>query len=84
MAYADNLEGYRARLEAKLEPQNIRSTLAFAGLYQITQEMIVQAVQKDLAGFYGQNVLDGSWDYGEDLISSRFSRSARRIDSRRL
>ena len=29
-----------ARIEAKLQPERIRSTLAFAGLYQITHGLI--------------------------------------------
>jgi len=30
------------QLEAKLQPQRIRATLSFAGLYQISHEMIKQ------------------------------------------
>jgi len=33
-------EAYRQRLEAKLPPLRIRATLAFAGLYQVTHELI--------------------------------------------
>jgi len=33
-------EAYRQRLEAKLRPLRIRATLAFAGLYHVTHELI--------------------------------------------
>jgi hypothetical protein len=33
-----------AKLEAKLKPERIRSTLASAGLYQLTHKLIKQAV----------------------------------------
>ena len=41
------------RLEAKLEPARIRSTLAFAGLFQLTHEMIKRSVLDEVKGFYG-------------------------------
>jgi len=40
-------------LEAKLEPWRIRSTLAFAGLFLLTHEMIKRSVLDDVKGFYG-------------------------------
>lgn len=43
---------YRALLEAKLEPQRIRATLSFAGLYQMTHEMIKYAVVDRVRAFY--------------------------------
>ena len=45
-------ERLRARLEAKLQPERIRATLAFAGLYQITNELIENAVVEDVRQFY--------------------------------
>jgi len=55
-----------ARLQAKLAPQRIRATLAFAGLYQVTHEMIKHAVVDEVAGFYGKSILDDTWWYGDD------------------
>lgn len=52
MNYHDDPDGYAARLEEKLAPTRIRATLAFAGLYQITHEMIKQAVVQDVFDFY--------------------------------
>lgn len=42
VAYADDPVGYRERLVAKLRPEHVRATMAFAGLYQLTYEMIKQ------------------------------------------
>ena len=39
-------------LEAKLKPERIRATLAFAGLYQMTHEMIKHAVVDQVREFY--------------------------------
>ena len=44
----DGTDDQLARIEAKLQPERIRSTLAFAGLYQITHGLIQQAVLNDL------------------------------------
>lgn len=41
-----------AQLEAKLRPERIRATLSFAGLYQITHELIKQSVLEQVRGFY--------------------------------
>ena len=56
MAYADDPDGYMQRLEAKLQPQRIRATLSFAGLYQITHEMIKQSVLEEVRLFYRQGL----------------------------
>jgi hypothetical protein len=45
-------ESYRSTLEAKLQPARIRSTLGFAGLYQITHELIKESVIDELRNFY--------------------------------
>lgn len=37
VGYQDDPIGYEQRLNAKLRPDIIRGTLAFAGLYQVTQ-----------------------------------------------
>ena len=55
-----------ARLQTKLAPQRIRATLAFAGLYQVTHEMIKHAVVDEVAGFCGKSILDDTWWYGDD------------------
>lgn len=56
------------RLEAKLEPSRIRSTLAFAGLFQVTHEMIKRSALDEVKGFYGfSNVLGPpTWLLGPD------------------
>ena len=41
-----------ARLEAKLKPERIRATLAFAGLYQLTHELIKKDVVPQVRNFY--------------------------------
>jgi hypothetical protein len=43
---------YRARLAAKLDPAHVRMTLGFAGLFQITHELIKQSVLKQVHDFY--------------------------------
>lgn len=55
-------------LEAKLEPSRIRSTLAFAGLFQLTHEMIKRSVLDGVKGFYGfSNAMGRSvWLLGRD------------------
>ncbi|TQM65152.1 hypothetical protein [Humibacillus xanthopallidus] len=60
---------YEARLEAKLDPARVRSTLAFAGLFQLTHEMLKSVVIDDVKAFYGYvDVHGGVWvpDDGED------------------
>lgn len=67
MSYDDDPEGWSAHLRAKLEPDAIRSTLAFAGLYQLVHEMIKSSVLDDLKGFYGRNPLEkGRWLWGDE------------------
>lgn len=41
-----------AQLKAKLQPWRIRATLSFAGLYQITHELIKSAVIDEVRQFY--------------------------------
>ena len=56
------------RLEAKLEPARIRSTLAFAGLFQLTHEMIKRSVLDEVKSFYGFSNAMGApvWLTGRD------------------
>lgn len=51
--YATDPRGYEERLKAKLQPARVRSTLAFAGLFQLTHEMLKSMVLDDVKGFYG-------------------------------
>jgi hypothetical protein len=48
----EDLAEKQAQLEAKLQPERIRATLAFAGLYQITHTLIQRAVLDDVREFY--------------------------------
>lgn len=52
-------ETYRQRLEAKVRPERIRATLGFAGLYQMTHELIKTAVLDEVRGFYWRGIKDG-------------------------
>lgn len=52
VGYHDDPVGYEQRLRAKLRPGIIRGTLAFAGLYQITHELIKQAVLVKVRDFF--------------------------------
>ncbi|TGB45456.1 hypothetical protein [Mycolicibacterium peregrinum] len=52
MAYVDDPVGYRQRLVAKLRPELMRATTAFAGLYQLTYEMIKRIVLDRVRDFF--------------------------------
>lgn len=58
-------EAYRQRLEAKLRPERIRATLSFAGLYQMTHELIKTAVLDEVREFYWRGIEDGVMVYDE-------------------
>lgn len=61
VSYKDDPVGYEQRLKAKLRPDVIRGTLAFAGLYQVTHEMIKHAVLTKVREFFCSDLnLDGS------------------------
>lgn len=64
--YAERL----ARFEAKLEPERIRATLAFAGLYQMTHEMIKNAVVDQVRGFYLSGFDETGMQYDEESYAS--------------
>lgn len=67
MGYRDDPVGYERRLRAKLKPDIIRGTLAFAGLYQITHEMIKHAVLDKVREYYClRENLDGSCSMTQD------------------
>ena len=85
--YATDPKGYEERLLAKLQPARVRSTLAFAALFQVTHEMLKAMVLDDVMSFYGYTNLGGDvrWfpDGGEveyqrhvlDLHQNRFTAS---------
>ena len=58
-------EAYAQRLEAKLRPERVRSTLGFAGLYQMTHELIKTAVLGEVHKFYWRGIEGGSAVYDE-------------------
>lgn len=62
---------YRRRLEAKLRPERMRATLAFAGLYQVTHELIKTAVIHDVRAFYWRGVNDGAMVYDEHAYAKQ-------------
>ncbi len=57
MAYADDPDGYRELLAAKLQPDRMRATMAFAGLYQLTHEMIKQIVLDKVRDYFCMGVI---------------------------
>ena len=61
MAYQDDPEGYRMRLEAKRQPNHVRPTMAFAGLHQVTHKIIKHAVVDEVAGFCPQSRSGRFW-----------------------
>ncbi|HEY8652618.1 MAG TPA: hypothetical protein VIL87_05920 [Dermatophilaceae bacterium] len=56
---------------AKLQPQRIRASLSFAGLYQITHEMIKQSVLEEVRLFYRQGFDETGWQYDEEEYKRR-------------
>lgn len=56
---------YRERLKAKLEPEHVRATLGFAGLFQMTHELIKTAVLDEVREFYWQGIEGGANVYDE-------------------
>ncbi len=69
-------EAFRRALEAKLEPEQIRATLAFAGLYQIAHELIKQAVLDEVRGFFWLGIQDGVMIYDEPAYAREVLRRA--------
>lgn len=61
VSYKDDPIGYEQRLHAKLRPDIIRGTLAFAGLYQVAHEMLKNAVLDKVREFFClETDLDGN------------------------
>jgi hypothetical protein len=85
--YATDPKGYEERLRAKLQLAQVRSTLAFAGLFQLTHEMLKSMVLDDVKSFFGYLNIDGEvrWlpeggehDYRREVLglhSNRFTAS---------
>jgi hypothetical protein len=72
--YAADPRGYEERLLAKLQPSRVRSTLAFAGLFQLTHEMLKSMVLEDVKAFYGYTTLGGDvrwFPEGGDVLYQR-------------
>lgn len=63
-------QGELDRQIAKLAPQRIRHVLAFAGLFQMTHEMIKSSVLDAVAGFYGHVRSVDTWIWGKERYNS--------------
>jgi hypothetical protein len=74
---ADNVPQFKA-LEAKLQPARIRSTLAFAGLYQLTHEQLKRSVLDQVKGFFGHMVIDDHEVWWEPDGEDRYKRDVLR------
>ena len=74
-----NDDDYRKRLEQKLDPVSVLSTLSFAGLVTIVYELIKQAVVENVKGFYSLGSKLDHIGYGRDVLAldkNRFTASA--------
>jgi len=58
-------------LEAKLKPDRIRATLAFAGLYQMTHQSIKEAVLDEVRQFYFCGFNEKGFLYDEERYEER-------------
>lgn len=58
------------RQAAKLAPERIRHVLAFAGLFQMTHEMIKSSVLDGVAGFYGHVRSVDKWMWGKERYNA--------------
>lgn len=76
MSYKDDPIGYEQRLHAKLRPDIIRGTLAFAGLYQVTHEMLKNAVLDKVRQFF---CLDTDLDGNGSMTSEEAGRYQRHV-----
>ena len=64
-------DAYRQRQEAKLRPERMRATLAFAGLYQMTHQLIKIAVIDEVREFYWRGIEDGAIVYDEQAYTEK-------------
>lgn len=67
----ENLSTKQARLDAKLQPERIRATLAFAGLYQIAHGLIQRAVLTDVRGIFCTGFDENGMRYDEAGYKSK-------------
>jgi hypothetical protein len=58
-------------LEAKLQPERMRATLAFAGLYQMTHQLIKEAVLDEVRQFYFCGFNEKGFLYDEGRYKER-------------
>lgn len=70
MSAQEDLEGI-ARLQAKLQPERIRATLSFAGLYQMTHELIKRSVVDQVKEFYLTGFDQSGYTYDHEGYQSR-------------
>ncbi|MEV6494391.1 hypothetical protein AB0M20_38085 [Actinoplanes sp. NPDC051633] len=59
-------EAMEQRLKEKLQPWRIRATLGFAGLYQMTHELIKESVIDGVRNFYLNGFDESGMTYDED------------------
>jgi hypothetical protein len=67
------------QLEAKLKPERIRSTLAFAGLYQLTHELIKQVVVPKVREFFLTGFDEKGMYYDEEAYKRDVLSKDRRV-----
>lgn len=65
MSNLDDHEELAAKLASKLQPWRIRSTLAFAGLFQLTHELIKDHVVDQVRAFYMTGFGPSGFTYDE-------------------
>jgi hypothetical protein len=65
VGFADDPEGYKRALEAKLRPENIRFALMFAGLLQMLHERLKLVVLDEVREFYSV----GCDDSGRSIVN---------------
>ncbi|MEU8297647.1 hypothetical protein AB0C04_10205 [Micromonospora sp. NPDC048909] len=68
---ARDSEQLKALLMAKLQPDRIRATLSFAGLYQITHEMIKDVVLTSIRQFYLKGFDETGFRYDEERYAEQ-------------
>ena len=72
-------DDYRTKLEAKLAPDNLRRTMAFAGLYQMIHEAIKRSVVDQVREFFWCGCENGRSIYNEEhykrSVLDRFPKS---------
>jgi hypothetical protein len=60
-----------AQMDAKLRPERIRATLSFAGLYQLTHELIKQAILDQVRNFFLQGFDETGYLHDEESYKSQ-------------